>query len=333
MQEQKDFFSKVVSLKTTILTSLVSLFVAYALISIIMLFASGNESLSSVGKIVAPLGIIAVGIILAIDCFYKMSSKETTVKVFAFITLILGVLDIILLTLMIWEIIPMYEVSGRNIYSFLSTPSLAYKIIMSLISITAFTFLGSTVLNIKENHKIIHTSKFVTLGFLASASFISVISNFIDFSSDAYSSYSSIRMELLQAISWIVAIGLGAALFYLSKTISWKEELNTTPIKPAPKPEPVLIAEHPIKEKPPFLDRPAAEPITEQPPVAPPPVEQLPAEPSTEQPPVEQLPAEPPVEEKPAEEPTIEQPPVNHIPISDGDMDDDLEQPQTGDSL
>ena len=319
MQEQKDFFSKVVSLKTTILTSLVSLFVAYALISIIMLFASGNESLSSVGKIVAPLGIIAVGIILAIDCFYKMSSKETTVKVFAFITLILGVLDIILLTLMIWEIIPMYEVSGRNIYSFLSTPSLAYKIIMSLISITAFTFLGSTVLNIKENHKIIHTSKFVTLGFLASASFISVISNFIDFSSDAYSSYSSIRMELLQAISWIVAIGLGAALFYLSKTISWKEELNTTPIKPAPKPEPVLIAEHLIKEKPPFLDRPAAEPITEQPPVAPPPVEQLPAE--------------PPVEEKPAEEPTIEQPPVNHIPISDGDMDDDLEQPQTGDSL
>ena len=220
----KDFFSKILSAKTAVLIAMVSFLVIYAVIGIIMLFSSGTALLSSVAKILAPLGVIGVTTILSIDCFYRMTKSENVVRIFGFVTLILGAIDMILLTLMIWEIIPAYE-SGTSAlygyyYSYFSTPTVAYKITMSLLSITGFTFLSSIVFSAKSNHKLIRTSKYIATGFLAIASLISVGGNFIDFSQD---SFGSTRMGLLQAVSWVTAICLGATVVYLSKTISWEE--------------------------------------------------------------------------------------------------------------
>lgn len=223
MQDHKDIFSKLVASKTVILTIIVCFLVIYAVISSIMIFANSDNVLSSIAQIIAPLGIIGIATVISVDCFYKMASDKTIVKVFSLITLALGIIVVILLTLIIWEIIPAYEKSGYGYFSYYSTPTVAYKLTMALLSIVGFTFLASIVLNTKENHKLIHISKYITTGFLAIACLISVIGNFVDFSQDTY---GSTRMGLFQAVSWITAIALGATVIYLSKTIDWEARKN-----------------------------------------------------------------------------------------------------------
>ena len=222
--QPKDFFQKILSAKTAVLIAMVSFLVIYAVIGVIMLFSSGTALLSSITQILAPLGIIGAATILSVDCFHKMANDEKIVRIFGFITLILGAVDMILLTLMIWEIIPAYESSTSALYgyyySFFSTPSIAYKITMALLSLTGFTFLSSIVFTAKNNHKLIKTSKYIATGFLAAASLISAVGNFID---SSQSMIDSTRMGLLQAVSWVTAICLGATVVYLSKTISWEE--------------------------------------------------------------------------------------------------------------
>ena len=167
-----------------------------------------------------------------------MSSQEKIVRILGLSTLILGAIDVILLTLIIWEVIPMYEKVGSGYFSIYSstTTTVAYKLTMSLLSLTGFSFLSSIVLNIKNNHKIINTSKYIATGFLAVSSLVSIVSNFIDLSQqDRY--YGSVRMGLLQAVSWITAISLGIAVFYLSKTISWEEKKAKEITLPSKAPE------------------------------------------------------------------------------------------------
>ena len=300
MQQQNDIFSKIIALKTVILGALVGLLVIYAIIGIIMIFSSSSDLLYSITKILAPLGIIGVAAVLSVDCFYKMTNSEKIVRMFGLITLILGVLVALFLTLMIWGAIPMYEAATMSGYysSFytVSTPTFMYKLTMALLSVTGFTFLGSIVLGVKNNHNLVKLFKYVATGFLAISSLISVIGNFVDFSQDAL---GSTRITLLQIVSWITALCLGAAVFYLSKTTSWEEKnsdgtssgLKTPiePIKPAPyEPATVEIA--------------TTETITIEPndPVAPVVPEPLNPEPLNPEPLVEQpLVGQPPVVENP----------------------------------
>ena len=185
-----------------------------------------------------------------------MTSEEQIVKVFAFATLIFAALDVIFLSLLSWEIIPAYERAQVNfsVYGLSSigaytttVPTIWYKLIMSIVSLTGFTFLSSIVLNAKNNHNLIRISKYIVTGFFGVASFISIISNFIGTSQDAL---TSTRMMFLQVVSWTTAVCLGIAVYYLSKTITWEEKEKyeeislepTIPAAPAVAPAPVTVA-------------------------------------------------------------------------------------------
>lgn len=250
MQQQNDFFSKVIALKTIIIAIMVSLLIVFAVVGIVMTFSSNSELFGLISKVVAPLGVFGVMTILSVDCFHKMAHDEKIVKILGLFTLITGFIAAVLWTLFLWEIIPMYETVAKSDYiSLLSftapTPSIAYKLTMSLISLTSFTFLSSIVLSIKNNHKLINLSKRITVGFLAIACITSITSNFIEFSQDLY---AGTRIGFLQAIAWITALFLGATTFYLSKTTSWEEKdiEGTSPESKTPtkqiEPAPVLLA-------------------------------------------------------------------------------------------
>lgn len=228
MQSYKEIFPKILKSKTAILATMICFIIIYAIISVIILFANDSDIFSIITKIAAPLGIIGTATVLSVDCFYKMASDKTAVKTLGLITLILGLVDMILAILMIWEIIPAYEKTTYSLYGYFSsyylTPTISYKITLSLTSVIGFTFLSSIVLNTKDNYKLIQIPKYLTTGLLAVASIVSVANNFMDFSKDQY---SSVRMGILQAILWVTAIALGATVFYLSKTTEWEKDKNS----------------------------------------------------------------------------------------------------------
>lgn len=223
MRQQDDIFSRIIKSKTIILAILSGFFVLYAVIAFIIVFSNEKELYSMIGNIYGPLSLIGVGMVLAVDSFYKMASNHKIVKILGLLTLLLGIIDVLLLTLLFWQIIPIYETgAGSTSYYYTSlTPSIPYKLIMSLSSIVAFSFLGSIIMNIKNNHKLLPFLKYTAMGFLACASIISIISNFVSFSGD---SLGSMRVVFVQIVSWVSAIALGIAAFYLSKTVTWKGE-------------------------------------------------------------------------------------------------------------
>lgn len=231
MQNKDDIFSKIVASKTIIIGAFVAFFIIYAVIGAIM--ALSTNDFLSVGKIMAPLSTIGFGLIIAVDSIHKMSSDKTIVKAFGSVTLLLGAVDLIMFILMVWGIIPMYEKTTSLLdYSYSFSFSFAFKLILSMTSIITFTFLGSIIMNIKENHGLIGILKKVSTGFLACASLIAIVCLFMDFSKDLI---GIVRALLLLVISWITAIGLGAMAFYLSKTITWEEksELEENSSRPA----------------------------------------------------------------------------------------------------
>ena len=223
MQKKDDIFSKIVASKIIIIGAFVAFFIIYAVIGIIM--ALSTSDFLSVGKIMAPLSTIGFGLIIAVDSIHKMTSDKTIVKTFGLITLLLGAVDLIVFTLMMWEIIPMYEKATSPFgYSYSTGPSFAFKLVLSMTSIVSFTFFGSIVMNIKENHNLMGILKRVSTCFLACASLTSIVCLFMDFSKD---SLGTVRTILLLVVSWITAIGLGATAFYLSKTITWEEKSDS----------------------------------------------------------------------------------------------------------
>ena len=136
MQKKDDIFSKIVASKAIIIGAFVAFFIIYAVIGIIM--ALSTSDFSSVGKIMAPLSTIGFGLIIAVDSIHKMTSDKTIVKTFGLITLLLGAVDLIVFTLMVWEIIPMYEKATSPFgYSYTTGLSFAFKLVLSMTSIVS----------------------------------------------------------------------------------------------------------------------------------------------------------------------------------------------------
>lgn len=236
MQQKEQFFTKLISLKNTILSVAVSVFIGYAVIGSIAILAN-KEALADSAKIIGPLMIFAIAIFIAVDNFHKLKNDNNIVKYLAISSLILGPICVLLLSLMIWEVIPFYESVSSSRYmsmSYYSTgPTVIAKLIFSLTYLTIFAFLGSNALAIKDNNKIVHFMRFATFIFLAFAVIINIISIFSS-SSDIY---GYLRLIALSGITWISCVGLGCITFFMSKINSWeeKEPIETTVSTPAPK--------------------------------------------------------------------------------------------------
>ena len=228
MTQKKDTFSTIMLSKTGVLCALVAFLIIYSIVSTIIIFSNTNFLLM-ITKILLPLVIIGVSTFIAVDCYHKMTSSEKPVQVFGLITLIIGTLNSLLLILLVWEVIPAldrisvgsYSILGYTREQYATVPSAGLKCILTLSSITGFTFLGSIILNAKNNHRIVKASKYTATFFLGLASLLSIVCIYIDYSKDPT---GSMRLALLQAVFWITAISLGAAVFYLSKTVAWEEK-------------------------------------------------------------------------------------------------------------
>ena len=190
MQQQNDFFSKILASKTIIIAIIASLLIVLAVVGMVMTFLNDSELFGLLSKIVAPLSIFGVMTIISVDCLHKMAHNEKIIKILSLATLVIGFIAAILWVLLLWGAIPMYETSSNlsftSLLSFTATPSVVYRLTMSLFSLTGFTFLSSIVLGIKNNHKLINLFKRITVGFLAIACITGIISNFIGFSQDLY---------------------------------------------------------------------------------------------------------------------------------------------------
>ena len=154
MQQKTQFFTKLISFKNIILSVAVGIFIAYAVIGSIILLAN-NDALADYAKIVGPLMIFAVAIFIAVDNFHKLNHKNNIVKYLALSSLILGPICVLLLSLMIWGAIPLYESSSKYMSYYSSGPTVAAKLIFSLTYLAVFAFLGSNALAIKDNNKIV----------------------------------------------------------------------------------------------------------------------------------------------------------------------------------
>lgn len=233
MQQKEQFFTKLNSLKNTILSVAVGIFIAYAVIGSIILLAN-NDALEDYMKIIGPLMIFAVAIFVAVDNFHKLNHKDDIVKYLALSSLILGPVCVLLLSLMIWGAIPLYESSSRYMSYYSSGPTIAAKLIFSLTYLVVFAFLGSNALAIKDNNKIVHFTRFATFIFLTFA----VIVNIINIFSSGSDIYGYLRMVALSGVTWISCIGLGCVTFFISKVISWEEKeptiVHQVPSPPAP---------------------------------------------------------------------------------------------------
>lgn len=230
MQAKKDIFSKTLSLKTIILATMIGIFITYAIVGIVISLVTEELDSSLLAKITNPLFVIGIGILVSIDNFRKIASDKPSARILGLITLILGVLSVILLTLLIWGIIPAYD-QGYGTYSYVYayTPSIAYKLIMSLLIIAIFTFLSSIITNLKDNKGLVYRLKFITISFLICASIVSIINLWADFSEGGFD--SSTRLTISQYVLWIVAVVLGIFTFFLSKSNSWDKKakaLETT---------------------------------------------------------------------------------------------------------
>lgn len=219
--QQKQIFTKLISLKNIILSVAISIFVIYAVIGSIILLAN-KEALMDYSKIIGPLMIFAIATFVAVDNFHKFNNDNNIVKYLALASLILGPICVLLLSLMIWEAIPMYE-SSKYIYS-TGGPTVAAKLIFSLTYLTVFAFLGSNALAIKDNNRIVHFMRFATFIFLAFAVIINIINIF---SSDS-DIYSYLRMIALSSVTWTSCVGLGCIAFFMSKVTSWEEKETVT---------------------------------------------------------------------------------------------------------
>ncbi len=235
----KDIFSKIASRKNVLLYIITGGLLIFALIGVVMVFTSKNLGMSFSG-ILYPLFIYGIATIMSIDTFRRLTSDKKTVRVFGLITLILGVLAVILLSLVFWQIIPMYETvstspstasqydatsvySTTSSYSSYSAPAtyirttLIYKIVMLLPSIVTFTFGGAVILDIKENQKVLRFLKPVSFSLLSLANIIWIITTFIEFDDLAMQQ----RVNVLQYLSWAVAIILGITAYYLSRSTAY----------------------------------------------------------------------------------------------------------------
>lgn len=237
MQQKEQFFTKLISLKNTILSVAVGIFIIYAVIGSIVLLAN-KEALVDYAKIIGPLMIFAIAIFVAVDNFHKLKNDNNVVKYLALSSLILGPVCVLLLSLMIWEVIPFYESSSKYMSYYSTGPTVAAKLIFSLTYLTVFAFLGSNALAIKDNNKIVHFMRFATFIFLAFAVIINII-NIFSSSSDIY---GYLRLIALSSVTWTSCIGLGCIAFFMSKVNSWEEKEPTVNAISAPAPKIVATA-------------------------------------------------------------------------------------------
>ena len=224
----QNIFSKISSIKNYVLYLAFGVFILYAIIGGILVLAN-PDILSDTGKILTPLAILAVSVVVLIDNFRKLNSDSKGAQTLALISLILGPLCVLFLTLMIWEVIPYYEEmdSYGYFYSYYSsTPTVFAKLITSAVYLEALAFFGSNILAIKENsQKIVSIIKPVAVTVLSCAVLFGILNIFVDFGNDYL---ASAKMNILSMITWISFIGTSIAAFFISKAAVWDKKEVTS---------------------------------------------------------------------------------------------------------
>ena len=224
----QNIFSKISLIKNYVLYLAFGVFILYAIIGGILVLAN-PDVLSDTGKILTPLAILAVSVAVLIDNFRKLNSDSKGAQTLALISLILGPLCVLFLTLMIWEVIPYYEEmdSYGYFYSYYSsTPTVFAKLVTSAVYLEALAFFGSNILAIKENsQKIVSIIKPVAVTFLSCAVLFGILNIFVDFGNDYL---ASAKMNILSIITWISFIGTSIAAFFISKAAVWDKKEVTS---------------------------------------------------------------------------------------------------------
>ena len=214
---------------------------------------------TEMGKILATMAILALVLFVGVNNFIRMEKGTKAIQILALIGLIAGLLAAILGILLVWEVLPSYDISaytctssrnnpdycrlmgiGRDVI----TPSVWAKILSILSSIASAGFWISNVMSIKETIKVVKPLKITSVVCEAYCAIYAVVFVFIYSEVNSFEVMS--RMSALSGLAGFAFVVTALAALIISKT-SGKKQTTASEAVVTPKTDEELRAE--IEEK------------------------------------------------------------------------------------